>query len=85
MCAFMVGGRVYRFFSVSCRVLAWIESMKSCCLTCEHGEAVERENDFVLCCMLEGEENPKEVSRDHVCKDFNTSMFADVVLLDETL
>ena len=58
--------------------------MKSCCLTCEHCEAIDRHGDLVLCCMLEGEENPKEVDRNHVCKDFNASIFADFLLYDAT-
>lgn len=57
--------------------------MKSCCLSCEHCDAPELFGNLVLCCMLEGEESPVEVSRDNVCKDYSPSIFADCVLFDE--
>ena len=56
--------------------------MKSCCLSCEHCDALDQCGDLVLCCMLQGEENPVQVNRDNVCKDYSPSIFADCILFD---
>ena len=55
----------------------------SICFCCEHCEAVERDNDLVLCCMIGGEENPVPVQMHGTCRDFSESRFAEV-LIDAT-
>lgn len=53
--------------------------MDSCCLRCEHCDAVDRNDDMVLCCMRNGDENPIEVRPDAVCHAFVKSIYADLI------
>lgn len=53
--------------------------MKSCCFLCQHCDAVEKDDDLILCCVARGEENPQEVLPDHVCQSFIRSPLAEVL------
>lgn len=49
------------------------------CFTCEHCEALERDDDLVLCCMIRGEDNPVPVLMHGTCRDYADSIYVEVL------